>query len=131
MESCRCQDIREIEKLEGRVERLRGYNEGLKARVEEFENESVEERLHEYVKHGNGVLLTDDQIDAAVKEAESRENPMKWVAWAALNKLGIFRCEGCGGQRGVGPVRPSITGEDYHVQNKCPDCNAHGWTIRS
>jgi hypothetical protein len=74
-----------------------------------------------------GHHFTDEMIDAAWHQAiESRGFPARIDI---LEELHIFRCEGCDGQRGVGPVRPSITGENYHVQNKCPDCNGHGWVI--
>jgi DnaJ-class molecular chaperone len=42
--------------------------------------------------------------------------------WLALNKLGIFQCEGCGGNGKI--VLPHGNGE-----HPCSGCDGYGWVI--
>jgi len=69
--------------------------------------------------------ITDEQIDAAVEQINTwkTEDPVYTdyeSGWETLNKLGIRRCEGCGG-----------SGKFFSEQLKCwtehLDCNGHGW----
>jgi hypothetical protein len=57
--------------------------------------------------------FTDEQIDAAV-EYVNKAAPH--IGWFILNKLHIFRCEGC---RRIGRV----------YEFPCPDRKGHGWVI--
>ena len=67
--------------------------------------------------------ITSKMIDAAVAIVEIALSgcgmSAKSHGWAALNKLNIYRCEGCGG---------SCWSKEEH-QSPCPTCHGHGWTI--
>jgi hypothetical protein len=106
----------EIEKLEGRVERVRGYNTDLRARVEELEEQG---RLREadFCAEFPGHHITDEQIDAAWKDKFTEGSGAIHLKAKLLN---IFRCEGCGGSGKL--CRPGWI-------QKCHVCNGHRWVI--
>ena len=65
--------------------------------------------------------ITSDQIDAAVEVAGAWSSPFNKAVWAVLNKINIFRCEGCGG---------SGRFEAAGLYEDCEDCakwGSHGW----
>jgi len=73
-------------------------------------------------------IITRDQIDAAWIYVEGCENPGErdWML-LAFDKLGIVRCEGCGGS-GKRESRSSSMKEDPMLWT-CPACHGHGWII--
>jgi hypothetical protein len=118
--------VKEINKLTGRIERLRGYNDLLRARVKELErerNDALKQNLRD-LKYVNGHYITDEQIDAAVAIANTGAQ-LVGLAWKALNKLNIFRCKKCGGS-GRRYEGDSRGGE---IEFHCGGCNGKGYTI--
>ena len=111
----------------------------LRARVKELESNYEDAKLLLDKASGEwfqAYRITDEQIDAAVRILVP-PNPMPSPVlvdegiWSALNKLGIFRCEGCGGS---GHLPPVITGHFKPLPgSKCPDCakwGSKGWVIK-
>jgi len=117
------------EELNNQIEDLEKYKE----RAGEIFVEKDKRIIAIWEEHG--YKITDEQIDAAWGCAQPSDNLFSnFVNYAVLNalkKLGITRCEGCGGERGVGPARPSVRGDGSFVQNKCPDCNGRGWVMEA
>jgi len=110
--------------LRERVAELEQSNNALR----EIANDLKDQSADEYASH----YSTNDQIDSAVKIAVNSpyEAAVKRT-WNALNKLHIFKCEGCGGS---GHLPPAITGHFKPLPgSKCPDCakwGSKGWVIK-
>ena len=69
-----------------------------------------------------GHIITDAQIDGAWRWALFHsEQYVREAIIEALRRIGIVRCEECGGSGVV--ADPT----DDRVANKCPTCNGHGW----
>ena len=110
-----------------KIERLREDRQGLEIdlsaatqRIEELEAH-YNEQVCLKCMHTQGHHITNDRIDAAVEYAEARwTRTPNSTPWNALNKLNIYRCEGCGGN-------PDLC-EGSENRKRCPDCNGHGWT---
>ena len=110
---------------------LQDLIDAAEARVEEMN----EAEKHWAFKHGvcKGMHhSTDEMIDDVVQWLEniysdysptslsiSTVKTIKDYLWNLLNKLNIYRCEGCGG---------SCWSKEEH-QSPCPTCHGHGWTI--
>ena len=100
----------------------------LRERIEELEEENrICDEAYEAFKanpHPN-IIITNEMIDEAVEWTK------QWLAedtlWRLLNKLGIFKCEECGGS---GHLSPDF---DYMVDDTCPDCakwGSKGWVVK-
>jgi hypothetical protein len=103
------------------------------ARVRELEEENrICDEAYEALKKNPplGIWATPKMIDEAVEYAEyhrlheiyALRNTAEKI-WLALNKLHIFRCEGCGGSKG----RWSDEMVNDQAWIDCPDCNGKGW----
>lgn len=69
-------------------------------------------------------IFTDEMIKAAVEWANTFgvHSMTSIERWKGLNKLYIFRCEGCDGSGYDDP--------DFHdILGECPDCNGKGYTV--
>ena len=139
----------EIERLEARAdysekayEALKVECEGLQARVEELGMSDFKDTEHSLylaladikrLQADNHILLESRRrLQARVEELEKQQDKAAMKrTWNALNAIGIFRCEGCGGegkriekmicgatQTNLGPMRVP-----------CPDCDGRGWVI--
>lgn len=104
----------EIESLRARVEKLKKSNEFVGS-------------IDAIVLASQGkYIITNKMIDEAVDEArdEFAQHGTN-RAWLALNKIGIHRCDGCGGSG-----RPEYPLEGNY--GPCPDCakwGSKGWVI--
>jgi len=129
----------EVERLEEKLKDAIAWKNKAVNKIERLIE--LEQYLDDYVDLGSGfakrgMFITDEQIDAAVRILVP-PNPMPSPVlvdegiWSALNKLGIFRCEGCGGS---GHLPPVITGHFKPLPgSKCPDCakwGSKGWVIK-
>jgi hypothetical protein len=118
-----------VEKLGGRVERLRGYNEDHRKEIEQLKQDFTNKRY----EHVSGcVIVPLERIDAAVKMVEGWNEDPQWYAagWNLLYKLfpGIQRCERCmtEGILGIqGNIDPN-TGEDM---GPCSACQGKQWVL--
>ena len=99
----------EVERLRARVDELERMYADVKSALDE-KSAAVFRPYH----------TTPEMIDAAVEEASLHGG------WHILNKLHIFRCEGCAthGIFGIQGNTDPNTGEDM---GPCPDCNGKGW----
>ncbi len=120
----------EIERLqedaihnEGVMVALReGYTEA-KERIEELEDCIGAFSFAACPKHH----YTDEQIVAAVKMANKPlwNEAERILIWGTLNKLNIFRCAGCLGEKVISvPGPPGKESTDA-----CPHCNGTGATV--
>jgi hypothetical protein len=111
----------------------------LHERIEELEDASVKEVLDFGVEqlsrgHDKYHITTTDQIDAAwvyLSLADHGPEHCRVCGKNILQKLGIVRCEGCGGvgdREPYGMYQPNGDPTDP-TWVKCPDCNGHGWVI--
>lgn len=80
------------------------------------------------IKHGNGVLVSTEQIDAAWEYANSLPagSEVRISVFYALRQLGIHYCEECGGKGYTGPLAPNV------ISAECPTCakfTGEGWVI--
>lgn len=82
--------------------------------------------------------ITDEQIAATVYFIENFYNTERKLPlalkddvqrrlWTVLNKLGIERCEECGGSGGI--TSYEATGSLDGDSSICPNCNGKGWTM--
>jgi hypothetical protein len=124
-------DVKRLQKV---VEQSQSVAEVALARVEELEKE--QSRPDQPIGGGEHVF-TNEEIDAAwaVREDPTDLFTHTELTWlrngieAALNKLGIHRCEECDGD-GLAPhTDPRSLNEDDPQLDRCPDCNGHRWKI--
>ena len=109
--------------------------EQLRERVKELES-CVNDMGHVIEGSGKATIfpvcqdhhITSKMIDEAVASAD-QDGLHLGDGWPALNKLGIFRCEGCGGSGKMAVAVPTQQYPDSEVEGLCPDCNGHGWVI--
>ena len=107
--------LADVKRLAKRIEEL-----------EQFQQSLHPTELRDYMR--TYYIITDEQIDAAVKIARSiEEHYSNESGWETLKPLGIFRCEGCDGA-GKTYSRSSSMKEEP-MEWVCPDCNGHGWVI--
>jgi hypothetical protein len=128
----------EIERLREEGDELEGAIEGLletigiyKKCINELEKER-EECVNQCpaptiaqaaaMTHGEKLyIVTDKQIDAAWRHAAEVYYVWQGEVYAAMEKLGIVRCEGCDGS---GDELPPPGGG-----KRCRNCNGKGWTV--
>jgi hypothetical protein len=101
---CPCLLLKDIEQLKDDIIFAAKRINELEEYIEELESESVEEMLHEYIKHDNGVLLTKEQVRQL------------WIAlWygKAVGERILI------GKEVFGNLGP----DDVHEEGMCPLCN--------
>ncbi len=111
------------ESLLGKIVFLREGAEKREARVKELEEKAEFWELKAIGK-GLSPRITPEMIDVAVEFANGEKGS---GAWISLNKLNIFRCEGCGGAGVVNVMEP---GAFLKHNEDCPDCTGHSWVIK-
>ena len=146
MESCRCQDLREIERLKeelsnesslrieetqrlrrgklpgiyhvAEIERLDDEAEKLQNHIDELEKQQDIHcgAIQSLVCEDSHVRITNKQIDAAW--ARKTDFSDEGLILLPADAFGIHRCEECGGD----PLYPEHN-------DPCPDCNGHGYVV--
>jgi len=120
----------EIDKLHDKIADRDQTIEDLEKRVEELEQLNSQLR-YEIGGDVSGVVITDEQIDAAWKEGEEVYSEHSSF-FCALKMLNIVRCEECcctecwgstGDHHTHGPL-----GIDYI--DVCETCNGHRWVVK-
>ena len=103
----------EIERQAKRIEELESDNSVFKRMAKNYGDELAK-------IHNEDHIITDEQIDAAWAYHTNECVGCEII----FRKLGIKRCEGCGGK----PLGVTDYGETY---TSCLICNGHGWVINA
>ena len=138
--------LSEITRLRARVEKL--GNHKCECGVSRDPNELCETRAmlfcmvpggaseENLAKHTTDLILalghhiTDEQIDAAWEYITHTTNRLAATqVERALNKLHIFRCEGCEGDGQIQHTNIDVIGSELIEVWDCPDCNGKGYTV--
>ena len=106
------------------------YINRLRAQVEELEDASVKEVLDFGVEqmsrgHDKYHIITSKMIGEAVVMTLKLYRNGCDCGWLVLNKLNIFKCEGCSA---IG--HPSVTVDEEGREWKCSGCDGKGWVVK-
>jgi len=116
-----------VKRVEQSYVRQFDLREEAEQRIEELEAEQCEIGGVEFMKKTGRYVITTEQIDAAwnLVMDTGEDGRINSGAEQSLARVGIVRCEGCGG---CGQVQVYTKDDDYDADG-CPDCDGHGWMI--
>ena len=86
--------------------------------------EVLENHLEAWSRATDAELISRPKIDAAW---EQQIEPDQYAPLLRSDLLGIVWCDECGG---AGIVREHERGYEDGVEDTCPRCGGHGWTMR-